>query len=187
MTVENLINVSAIRDAALHGGIQPRIIAIDGAGGTGKSTLAEQLAAVLANTQIIHTDDFATWGNPLNWWPRMIEQVLEPLSRNEPGHYQRYDWDSKERAEWHEVPVAHFILLEGVSASREAFRHFLAYTIWVETPRAERLRRGLHRDGEAARDQWEVWMSREDEYIARELPAEHADAIIDGARPVVIV
>jgi len=48
-----------------------------------------------------------------------------------------------------EVAPAEFLVLEGVSASRGAFRPFLAYAIWVETPRAERLRRVLARDGTA--------------------------------------
>ncbi|MDB5160983.1 MAG: putative uridine kinase, partial [Candidatus Saccharibacteria bacterium] len=39
-----------------------QIIAIDGHGGAGKSTLAENLSRELG-AEIIHTDDFATWDN----------------------------------------------------------------------------------------------------------------------------
>jgi len=53
-------------------------------------------------------------------------------------------------------------------------------SIWIETPGQERLRRGLERDGEAARPQWEEWMVREDEYIEREHPAQKADLVING-------
>lgn len=71
-------------------------------------------------------------------------------------------------------------MLEGVSASREAFRPYLALTIWVETPRELCLARGLERDGEGMRAQWEAWMAEEDAYIARERPHEHADVILRG-------
>jgi len=157
-----------------------RVIAIDGPGASGKSTLAEHLSAVLGNVPIVHTDDFASWETPLEWWPRLLTQVLEPLSINETAHYQRYDWATRSLAEWRDLPPMAFIILEGVSASRDAFRLFLSYTIWVETPREERLRRGLERDGVEARDQWDVWMAQEDAYIERERPQEKADIVIKG-------
>ena len=60
-----------------------KIVAIDGRGGAGKSSLAERLAQELGGAQILRTDDFASWENPLDWWPRLIEEALEPLSRNQ--------------------------------------------------------------------------------------------------------
>ena len=95
------------------------IIAIDGPGGAGKSSLAEQLSQHLGNASILHTDDFASWNNPLNWWPRLLEQVLEPLSHNERARYQRYDWSTRCLADWYEIEPAEYLLLEGVSSSRE--------------------------------------------------------------------
>ncbi len=68
----------------------------------------------------------------------------------------------------------------GVSASRQAFRRYLAYSIWVEPPRAERLRRGLVRDGEALRARWEQWMLDEDAYVEREQPQRSANVIVSG-------
>jgi uridine kinase len=160
-----------------------RVIAVDGPGGAGKSTLAHKLSVAMCKTTIIHTDDFASWEIPTEWWPRLIEQVLEPLCRNQPGRYQRYDWDSRCMAEWHDVPPSEYLILEGVSASREAFQPYLAFSIWVETPRDERLRRGLERDGEDALPLWIGWMAGEDGYVARERPAERADVIVDGTVP----
>ena len=75
-----------------------------------------------------------------------------------------------------------FVILEGVTASREAFRPYLAYSIWIETPREVRLRRGLERDGAQARAQWEEWMEAEDRYVERERPAAHADRVLRGDR-----
>ncbi len=157
-----------------------RVIAIDGPGGSGKSTLAEYLSEALGNVPIVHTDDFASWETPLEWWPRLLTQVLEPLSINKTAHYQRYDWATRSLAEWQDLPPTPFVILEGVSASRAAFRPFLSYTVWVETPREERLRRGLARDGVDARDQWNAWMAQEDAYIERERPQEKADIVIKG-------
>lgn len=175
--------IKAIQSAQAPGEMTTKIIAVDGPGGAGKSSFAEQLTQQLGNVPILHTDDFASWENPLNWWPRLLEQVLEPLSHNETAHYQRYDWSTKRLAEWHEVPSVEYLILEGVSSSRAAFRPYIAFSIWIETPRQERLRRGLERDGEAARPQWEQWMAQEDEHIEREHPEQKADLVINGTQP----
>ena len=159
-----------------------RIIAVDGHGGAGKSTLAARLAQELGGVQVVHTDDFASWENPLDWWPRLIAEVLEPLARNETARFRRSDWGGTGREQWAGVEPAEFVLLEGVSASREAFRPFLTYSIWVETPRDVRLRRGLERDGDGARAQWEQWMAEEDEYVSRHRPREKVDLVVPGDR-----
>ena len=66
--------VDAIRSSKSPVGMTTRIIAIDGPGGAGKSSLAEHLAHEL-DAPIVHTDDFASWDNPIEWWPDVIEKV----------------------------------------------------------------------------------------------------------------
>jgi uridine kinase len=162
--------------------ISTSIIAIDGPGGAGKSTLAKLLSVRLGGAPVLHTDDFASWDNPLDWWPRLVAEVLEPLARDERARYRRTDWGNEDHEEWGEVVPSEFLILEGVGASREAFRPFLTYSIWVDVPRSLRLRRGLERDGQEARGQWEKWMSEEDDYIERERPQEWADVVLPGDR-----
>jgi uridine kinase len=169
-----------IAAAELPAGMTTRIVAVDGPGGAGKSTLAARLAESLGGAAIVQTDDFASWDEPIDWWPRLIADVLEPLARNEPASYRRTDWSGASLELWGEVEPGGLVLLEGVTASREAFQPYLAFSIWVETDRATRLARGLDRDGEAAREQWERWMAEEDGYIRREQPAERADAVVQG-------
>lgn len=171
----DLIEVSKPPEA-----MNTRILAIDGLGGAGKTTLAALISSALGDCAVIHTDDFASWENNLDWWPRLREQVLDPLMANEAARYQRYDWLRRELAEWIEVQPADHVILEGVSSSRDRFRNALAVTIWVETPRNERLRRGLARDGEALRDYWIQWMRDEDRYFETERPDLRADIIVDG-------
>ncbi len=156
------------------------VVAIDGRGGAGKSTLARHLAVALGGAPVVHTDDFASWEEPLDWWPRLLEQVLVPLATDGVAHYQRYDWEKRELDNWIDVSGAH-VVLEGVTANRAAFRPYLAFAIWVETPRALCLARGIERDGEAMRAQWDAWMAAEDQYIERESPREHADLVVAGA------
>jgi uridine kinase len=172
--------IQAARAKSAPAGMTTKIIAIDGPGGAGKSALAARLAKELGNAPVLHTDDFASWDNPVDWWPRLIQEALEPLSRNRPARFKRSDWENRGREEWREVQPAEFVILEGVSASREAFQQFLTYSIWVETSPELRLQRGLERDGEEARAQWEKWMAQEDEYVKREKPHDRADMVVLG-------
>ena len=170
--------IDAVRSAEAPAGVGTRIVAVDGLGGAGKSSLAHRLAQEL-DARIIHTDDFASWATPVDWWPDLIELALKPLAAGKPARYQPTSWGGEE----HEPVVIDptgIVILEGVTASREAFRPYLAYSIWIETPRELRLQRGLERDGEDARAQWEEWMEAEDGYIERERPAARADTVLRG-------
>jgi uridine kinase len=170
--------------SALIAGTRPRLgstrlVAVDGPGGAGKTTLAASLAAEV-DAQVLHIDDFAPWNNELPWWPRLEQQVLEPISRDQLARYQRYDWDSRSLAEWHDVAPGGVLILEGVSSARAAVRDRLSLSVWVDTPRELRLARGLERDGVDSLPLWEEWMAAEDAHFAADRAREHVDVIVSG-------
>lgn len=173
--------VAAVAEAVPRLGAT-RLVAVDGPGGAGKSTLAEQLSAACGAT-LLHTDDFASWDDQFDWWARFEQQVLEPLSAGRVGRYQRYDWTARAMAEWHDVSPPRILIVEGVSSAREAVRDRLSLAIWVETPPKVRLARGLDRDGPQALPMWEQWMSAEDLHFAADRTRNHADVVVDGQRP----
>lgn len=157
-----------------------RLVAIDGPGGAGKSTFAERLAAAAGGAPVIPTDDFASWDNPLNWWPRLLAQVVEPLVRREAARYQRFDWLTGALAEWVTVEPAPIVIIEGVSSGRSEWSEHLSFLVWVETPSATRLSRGLERDGDSAIDDWRSWMAAEDTHYRGDPTRERADLEVDG-------
>ena len=94
--------------------------------------------------------------------------------------YQRYDWPSESLAEWHTVAPAPIVIIEGVSAARSEWVEHLSFVIWIETPRDERLRRAVERDGSEALEDWQSWMAAEDVHYARDPTRERADVVLDG-------
>ena len=112
--------------------------------------------------------------------PRGAGRALEPLSRGEPARYETSHWGGPTDGQPVTVEPAGVVVLEGVTASREAFAPYLTYAIWVETPAELRLRRGLDRDGDDAVSQWHEWMAAEEEYRRREKPEDRADLVIPG-------
>lgn len=173
--------VEAVRLAQPPPGMQTRVVGVDGEGGAGKSTVARRLSSAFPQHALLHTDDIASEELPLDWWPRVLSQVLEPLATGRPARWQRYDWERRELAEWHEIdPGLPVLVLEGVSAMRLAFEPYLTYRIWVHTPPETRLRRGIERDGPEMAEQWDIWIADEDDYVARERPVQRADLIVSG-------
>jgi uridine kinase len=163
-------------------GMEVKIIAVDGHGGAGKSTIANALAERLG-AEIVHTDDFASWDNPINWWPQLIDKVLEPIkSGAKTLSYDLSKWTPDHKREpVVDQPITPRMILEGVSSARKEFRQYLTYAVWVEAPRELCFQRGIERDGEGMRGQWEKWLASEDEYIARDNPMSYADVVVSGA------
>ncbi len=162
-----------------------RLVAIDGPGGAGKSTFATRLAATFGeahavHAQVVHTDDFAGWDNQFDWFPRLIAQLVEPLASGRPGRYQRYDWVKRQLAEWHDVPIAPVVIIEGVGSARRQITEALAFTVWVQTPADLRLARGLERDGEDMLGFWQQWIAGENTHFALDDTRDRANLMVDG-------
>ena len=129
----------------------------------------------------MHVDDFAAPSIPEWDWERFRQQVLVPLLTGRPGHYQRWDYERDEGAEWHDVPTRCVLVVEGVSSTRREVVAPWDYTVWVDAPRELRLDRARTRDGDALMDRWlHDWMPSEDAYVARESPQDRVDVIVDG-------
>ena len=169
------------------------VVGIDGIGGSGKSTFAAALQRIDPTIVIVHTDDFYRGLNPATPpedptevgvqidWRRLVEQLLVPLNRDDPGRYQRFDWDTQSLAEWHDVPANVLVLIEGVYAIRDDLTPYLDASIWVETPAEISTERGIARDGEASRDWWlDHWLADERRYAAGEGMPGMVTFVVDG-------
>lgn len=157
------------------------MLAIDGPSGSGKSTVAAAVMAELrarnVSAALLSTDDFATWEDPVSWWPRLADGVLEPLSEGRPGSYRRMDWTSGEPrlGELVTVDVPEVLILEGVSSGRASIRPRLSYLCWVGgLDAATRLERGVARDGESSRLALSRWQEFERGWFAVDRTGQHA-------------
>ncbi|WP_298180650.1 uridine kinase [Saccharomonospora sp.] len=164
-----------------------RLVAVDGPSGSGKSAFARKLTAELRNrgvhAELVSTDDFATWDDPVSWWPRLAE-VLDRIAVGLPGRYRAWDWSTGEPRPGAEVRVAvpDVLVVEGVSSGRASIRPRLSRLCWVEVPNPEkRLERAVARDGEAARPMLQAWQRFERGWFAVDEARRHADDVIQPA------
>ncbi len=150
-----------------------RMLAVDGPSGSGKSSVARVLVARLRRTHtvaVVPTDHFATWADPVSWWPRLVDGVLEPLRHGRSGRYHPVDWSGALPATGAtaiDVPVPDVLVVEGVSAGRRSVRPWLTCLLWVEQPDPHtRLDRSVARDGERYRTAFEAWQRFETGWFA---------------------
>jgi uridine kinase len=193
--VSHAILAGALRE--LRGPAGPVLLAIDGAGASGKSSIARGLARACPELSVVHVDDFyrpsaERWSGPIAERPlardfdleRLRREVLEPLRAGGAAAYRPYDWSTDALAAKPVTLNAPVVIVEGIYSMSPALKAFFELSLWVECPRELRLARGLERDGEAARPRWEQdWMPGEDRYIDTERPQDAADLVCDGSRP----
>ncbi|WP_231494937.1 uridine kinase [Cellulomonas sp. KRMCY2] len=157
-----------------------RLVCVEGPAGSGKTTLANLLGAELDGT-VLHLDDlYDGWAGLDGVFERLDEQVLTPLGLGRRGSYQRYDWELARFADWREVPVPAFLVVEGCGSAPRALDGRAVLVVWVEAPVDVRLGRGLARDGETMRENWLRWLDLEAAHFAREGTRERADVVVDG-------
>lgn len=162
------------------------LIAIDGFGGSGKSILARDLKKYLdkiAKTTIVEIDDFHDPDLKRKDRKRLLRQVIIPLKEGKKAKYQRYDWGTKQLAEWNEIEPNGVVIIEGLPSMHPDLGKY-DFTIWLNMPQEEAAKRGINRDLNEykvdTKEQWEKdWMPQEKEYVEKFNPETRADVVID--------
>lgn len=163
---------------------QTRLILIDGPAGSGKTTLAQRLGSTL-DAPVVHGDDiYEGWQGLDSMWPTLGTQILEPLARGEEASFAAWDWHASRRGTVIDVPVAPWLIIEGVGVAQRQARPYAALVIYVEAPWAERLYRGIVRDGEGMRHDWERWQVVELIHLEGQQTRAGAHIEIDGMAPI---
>lgn len=164
-------------------------IAIDGRGGSGKSTFAELLKAELSGFVVLNGDDYFEPGDdPIVWGDfndeRFAHDVIEPLKTQNSFTYQPYDWHADPHITEKNIQVTEGFCLERCYAFK--FNLDWDIKIWVETPKEICLERGIareHMPKDRVLAAWNIWQQQEDGYIRDFKPQEKADIVIDGTKP----
>jgi para-aminobenzoate synthetase len=164
------------------------VVAIDGHGAAGKSTLAG-LAAEATGAALVHTDDFflapsgpAGESLPLAAyydWRRLRADALGPLRAGHPAAFKAFDWD-RGHGLGAEVSVrpGPVILVEGVFSAAPELSDLVDRSVFVDTAPPERLRR-LRRL--IRPDEWDAgWLAAEQAYFDRVRPPASFDLVLPG-------
>lgn len=167
------------------------ILLIDGRSGSGKTTYAAKLGAVLG-WPVFHVEDaYPGWHGLSAGSATVGESMLDPGRAG----FRRWDWHAGDWAEWIDVPGARApggraggpsLIVEGcgalTSANLAAARSVgdgEAWGVWMELDAATRRRRAMDRDPAFA-SHWDMWAAQEDAHYAAHRPRELAEWVVRG-------
>lgn len=162
---------------------RPRVIAIDGRGGAGKTMLARRLRTVVPNSVVVHTDDVAWNQAYFDWGPLLIEKVLRPVYRGEAVEVRLPAWIAPDRPGSIAVPAGlDVVWVEGTGIIREELGPWLDASVWLQGDLDEQERRLLVRDGDSVEQREHVanWMLQEMPFMLREQPWARATLVVAG-------
>ena len=125
----------SIRDAEAElGSLQCLLVALDGPGGAGKSTLTRSLSSVSKGlVSVVCGDDF------YSVMDRSEKSRLSPKEGYERffDWDQRYDWGLDQLTEWLRVPAQGVVMVDDVYSFLPESREYYGYSIFVDTPKQE--------------------------------------------------
>ena len=170
---------------------RPAIIAVDGRGGSGKTTLTTALAAAVPGAQAFHLDDLI-WNEPLYDWDQLYVNTLTQLRQAGSLDLVPDKWREHGREGSIRIPAGSpLVIVEGTGAGLAAVRSLIDAHVWVQTGDDVAERRGIKRDiaegvnGDAEESVrfWHWWMAGERLFFAKDRPWRRADVIVSGDAP----
>lgn len=173
------------------------LVALDGRSGTGKSTIAKQLAESLGGVEI-NSDNFWSGGSNNEWdmktpkeksdqaidWKRLKTDVLLPLLAGKAARWRSFDWEKGEGLSPTEIinNPSQLIILDGAYSSRPELQDLIDLSILVEvSDDHNRRQRLIERESEEYMKDWHGrWDVAEDYYFSTVRPREVFDVIINN-------
>lgn len=179
--------VRLLRDAATAPPGRPQVVAVDGRGGAGTSTLVDRLRELVPRSAVVHTDDVAWHHAAFDWGGPLVEHVLRPVHRGRPVAHRPAAWVQRGRPGVIAVPGGLDVLwVEGTGVVREELAPWLDASVWVQGDLDEQERRLVARDGDSPEQQRHVaaWLAEELPFLLRERPWDRATLVLDGTSPL---
>ncbi len=175
---------------------QPLIIAIDGCGGAGKSTLSLALKKEIglwAHVQVIPLDDFY---QPLTKKQRdalsnsaakaayfneedFKLKVLVPLENGQSISYKPIAWIEGEASQYTYIKPEGVILIDGVFSLSQSLRPHVQVSVFIDTP-SDLRRQRLEARTQPSISWVEHWQATESFHHQHEQTASHADFVCQG-------
>lgn len=164
------------------------VVAIDGPGCCGKSTLADSIAAE-TRVAVLETDDFhlprgaqAEEGSPLPYrrWREFVSAARR-LASGVAVRFRPIDWDSRDLLPEKMVVPDRVVLIEGIGSLHRDLASIIDYRIWVDGLASTRLARVVRRNSESVAKSWSSYIPFEQAYLEHFRPWRSAHLWVCGA------
>ena len=156
---------------------EPLLIAIDGRCASGKSIFARWLGDQ-TGAMVLHMDDFflrpsqrtperyATPGGNVDY-ERFLEEVLIPLSRQEPFLYQPFDCTRMELGEARQMTPSRITVIEGSYSTHPALKDYYDITVFLTADPETQMKRIARRNPDKTERFRNEWIPYEELFFSR--------------------
>jgi predicted kinase len=151
------------------------VVLIDGGSGSGKSSLADQLAIALPADLVRLEDIYPGWDG----LEAASEAIHSDILASENPGWRSWDWTRSAPGDWHPIDSSRALIIEGSGSLSRRNRQLATFGIWLSLDEATRRDRALARDGEVYAPHWDRWAVQEALFAERERPEDRADAVLD--------
>jgi uridine kinase len=173
---------------------RPVLVSLDGRSGTGKSTLAAELAE-RHHGRTVFSDDFWTGGDDDYWlarspkqrseeaigWRRLRREALEPLIAGHTTSWHPFNWNTGQGLSDHRTRCdpAPVIVLDGVYSTRPELADIVDISVLLTLDDDLRRSRLLAREGAEFMRCWHsIWDPAEDYYFTVVRPNSSFDLVL---------
>ena len=169
---------------------KPLVLALDGRCGSGKTTLANALAAQLPGCTLLRTDDF--YLPPARRCPdwahtpcanmdltRLRDEALRPAYEGQPVQYRAYSCREGAYLPARELAAQPLVILEGSYSHHPLLTGYETLRVFLTCAKEEQTRRLQAREGERYANFDARWVPLEEGYFAQHGIAESADFVVD--------
>lgn len=169
---------------------RPILIALDGRCGSGKTTLAAQLAERFPGSRTIHTDDYyLPPAQRVPGWEtlpcanmdlkRLRAEVLNPARAGQPFSYIAYSCREGAYLPPVSCQPARLVIVEGSYSHHPALADCYDLRVFVTCSKAEQTRRLQAREGDRYPDFAARWVPLEEAYFTQHNIEDAADFVVD--------
>lgn len=168
-----------------------RLVAIDGRGGSGKSTLVKQILKNSLGYKILEVDWFPCLPKEYPFhalgtqtrvsMERLKKEALIPLRDGKAATFKQHYWWKQDKRPPNNLNIepGGTVIVDGCYSLHQDIRDFMDFSIWVACDPEEGVKRAVARDGEDVRMVWEqVYFKNEQAYVLSHRPDLYADITV---------
>jgi hypothetical protein len=159
------------------------VVLIDGGSGSGKSSIADQLARALP-AQLVRLENVYPGWDGLEAASAAVHSDI--LASEDPG-WRSWDWTLSAPGQSHPIDPSRALIVEGSGSLSRKNRQLATFGIWLRLDEATRRSRALARDGDVYAPHWDRWAAQEARFAQRELPADWADVVVDVSNSTLLL
>lgn len=155
------------------------VIGIDGRSGSGKTSLAREVAEGWRATLVAMDSIYPGWHGLAAATPILVDHVLGPLAEGRHASVPTWDWLASRPGPHLGVGRPERLVVEGCGSTVTPASDFIGTRVWLDAPEDLRRECAIARDGAVFAEHWEMWARQEEAVFAADGTRDRAHVVLE--------